>query len=201
MYTQTDAGGATNSSGFIVACSDDMNDGVWFKFTGNGSDFDLNVSMPSGSDFDPQIGVYSGTCGTLTCVDTVDDGGDGETEVLTVPTVAGTVYYVNIGNYNNIDDIEDVFTINISTGSLGTLEALTNKNNVTVYPNPFSDILNISEIENIQSIVITDISGRLVKTVENPSKAILLNDLKSGVYILSLLKKDNTRQSVKIIKK
>ncbi|MCU7613259.1 T9SS type A sorting domain-containing protein [Chryseobacterium sp. GMJ5] len=201
-YTQSDAGGSTNNAGFITGCSNDMNDGTWFKFTGNGSVFNINVSMPSGSNFDPQVGVYNGTCGALSCVSTIDDGGDGEAEALSLPTVSGTVYYVNVGQYSgSSDELEDNFTITISTGTLGTSENGMYKTNVKAYPNPFTDVLNISEAENIQSATITDMSGKLVKTIENPSSVIHLQDLKAGVYLLSLWQKDNTRQTIKIIKK
>lgn len=202
-YTQSDAAGATNNSGFVTACSTNgMNDGTWFSFTGNGGVIDIVVSMPSGSNFDPQIGVFTGTCGALSCVNTVDAGEDGELESLSVQTVAGTTYYVNVGHYSNSDDeLEDTFTIAISTDFLGTSETGDHKREIQIYPNPFTDLLNISEAENIKSVMITDMAGRTVKMINNPGSSLHLSDLKSGMYILTILKNDGSKQSLKMIKK
>lgn len=201
-YTQSDALGATNNSGFINACNDGMNDGTWFTFFGNGGNVDIIVTMPSGSYFDPQIGVFSGNCAALNCFDTVDDAGDGETEVLSVPTVAGTTYYVNVGHYDEVNDkAEDVFTISMISGVLASTEVDEVKTKVKVYPNPFTDGINLSDFNDIKTVSVIDLSGRNLKTIENPASFIHLNQLKSGMYILSLLMKDGSKQSLKIIKK
>lgn len=114
-YTQNDAVSATNNAGNINVCSDAMNDGTWFKFTGDGSQYTIKATMPSGSTFDPQIGVYNGNCNNLVCVNTADNGGGGTAETITIPTVAGTDYYINIGSYEEtIDAPEDIFTITIT---------------------------------------------------------------------------------------
>lgn len=205
-YTQSDALGATNNSGFLNACSngtiDGMNDGTWFRFVGNGSNVDIIVTMPAGSYFDPQIGVFTGSCTALICFDTVDDAGDGETEVLSVPTVAGTTYYVNVGHYNDVsDEAEDAFTISMVSGVLAVTEVDEVKTKVKAYPNPFTDSIHISDFKNIKSVSVIDLSGRHLKTIENPASFIHLDQLKSGMYILSLLMKDGSKQSLKIIKK
>lgn len=205
-YTQSDALGATNNSGFLNACSngtiDRMNDGTWFAFVGNGSNVDIIVTMPAGSYFDPQIGVFTGSCTALNCFDTVDDAGDGEIEVLSVASVAGTTYYVNVGHYNDVsDEAEDAFTISMVSGVLAVTEVDEVKTKVKVYPNPFTDGINLSDFKNIKSVSVIDLSGRYLKTIENPASFIHLDQLKSGMYILSLLMKDGSKQSLKIIKK
>ena len=201
-YTQTDALGATNNSGFLSTCSDGMNDGTWFSFVGNGGNVDVVVTLPSGSSFDPQVAVFTGSCSALTCVDTEDSGGDGETEIVSLPTVLGTVYYVNVGHYDSsTDELEDNFTINIVSDVLASSEVAGVKTKMKVYPNPFSDVLTISDAENIKSVSVTDMMGRNLKTIENPKSALYLNDLKSGMYILGVIMTDGSKQSFKIIKK
>lgn len=201
-YTQSDALGATNNSGFLNACSDGMNDGTWFRFVGNGGNVDIIVTMPAGSYFDPQIGVFTGSCASLNCFSTIDNGSDGETEVISVATVAGTTYYVNVGHYDEInDEPEDTFTISMVSGVLAATEVDEVKAKVKVYPNPFTDGINLSDFKNIKSVSVIDVSGRTLKTIENPTSFIQLDQLKSGMYILSLLMKDDSKQSSKIIKK
>ncbi|WP_294296938.1 fibronectin type III domain-containing protein [uncultured Chryseobacterium sp.] len=75
------------------------------------------------------------------------------------------------------------------------------KENIKVYPNPFSDILNISDISNVKNVLVTDAAGRLVKTITNPSTQLHLGELKQGMYLVVLEMKDGSRQMIKTIKK
>lgn len=80
----------------------------------------------------------------------------------------------------------------------------TNENGVqsgiAVYPNPFSDVLNISETKDLKTISITDASGRLIRAIEKPTVAIQLSDLEKGVYFVTLHFKNGTSKSFKSIK-
>lgn len=202
-FTQSDAAGTSNNGGFITACSSDaMNDGTWFTFVGDGSTFNINVTMPTGSTFDPQVGVYTGSCGSLTCSGTVDAGGDGGAETISVTSVSGTTYYVNVGYYSGITDAAEApFTISITKNTLGTSEVSNAKNSIKVYPTPFTDVINISDVSKVKSVAITDIAGRLVKTIDQPTSALYLGELKSGMYLVTLLMKDGSQQTAKTIKK
>ncbi|WP_307446332.1 MULTISPECIES: T9SS type A sorting domain-containing protein [Chryseobacterium] len=201
-YTQSDGAGATNNSGFVTACSNAMNDGTWFTFTGNGNAFTVSVNMPAGSNFDPQIGVYTGTCGNLVCEGTVDNAFEGGTETITFTTTAGTVYYVNVGDYSGFtDNLEGAFTINITNNNLGTSETVKSKNDLQIYPNPFTESFHISNADKVLSASISDMSGKLVKTISNPGTAIHDGELISGMYVVTLELKDGSKQTLKIIKK
>lgn len=113
-YTQSDAISATNNNGFITSCADAMNDGTWFKFTGDGGQFTVGITMPAGSTYDPQMDIYSGTCNSLACVKAMDNGGGGAAETYTFTTTAGTEYFINVGAYEETVDMpENVFTIKI----------------------------------------------------------------------------------------
>ncbi|KQS91546.1 T9SS type A sorting domain-containing protein [Chryseobacterium sp. Leaf394] len=202
-YNQVDAAGSTNNAGFITVCSpSEMNDGTWFTFTGNGNTYDITVSMPAGSDFDPEIGVYSGSCGSLVCVDTVDDNGSGGAENISVSTTAGETYYVNVGHYSSgSDEDEGPFTIDILNGNLATSEVKSSKNLTKVYPNPFTDVLTISDVKNVKSIMITDMSGKTVRTIQKAESTLYLNDLNAGMYLVILNMNDGSKQTIKAIKR
>ncbi len=75
-----------------------------------------------------------------------------------------------------------------------------NKATVSVYPNPFHDVLKISDIKGVKSISVSDVSGRQVKNMK-PSAELNLSDLKTGLYIVTLQMEDGTVKSVKAIKK
>lgn len=200
-YTQVDAEHTTNNNGFINSCNSAMNDGTWFTFVGDGFLHKITVSRPLNSTFNFGIGAYKGNCGNLTCVKRVDFTGSSPV-VMDLPTVAGTVYYINVGDRGNTDTVEDVFTITIEkVTSLGILEVNDKKETIEVYPNPFKDILNIVKPYNVKSVSILDSSGRLMKTIDNPSSELQLRDLKQGMYFVVLNMKDGSKQTVKAIKR
>lgn len=202
-FVQNDGEAATNNGGMVTACTNnDMNDGTWFTFVGDGDTFNITVTMPAGSDFDPKIGVYSGTCSALSCEDSEDSGGTGVTETLSIPTLSGNTYYVNVGYYSGwSDEPEGAFTINISKGVLGTSDVKKEKKKIKAYPNPFTDVINISDAANVKSISVSDLSGRLIKVIDNPGSSIYLSDLRQGMYLLTLIMKDGSKQTIKTIKK
>ena len=101
-YTNSqDATSATNNGGFIdVTGCGSANDGVWYTIIGDGGD--ITVEVTETSSWDSEIGVFTGSCGSFTCVDNVDTTSD--VEELTFTSVEGTTYYVNIANYSGFTD-------------------------------------------------------------------------------------------------
>ncbi|MCS3871248.1 hypothetical protein J3D55_004164 [Chryseobacterium ginsenosidimutans] len=87
------------------------------------------------------------------------------------------------------------------TGALATAETSAKKNEVKVYPNPFKDVLYIAETRDMKSVSIADVSGRVVKTIENPGKELQLSELNSGLYLVTIIFKDGSVSTVKAIKK
>ena len=53
-----------------------------------------------------------------------------------------------------------------------------------LYPNPVSENLNIISDQHITQISITDLPGKQILIIKNPSKSISLSTLKQGVYIV-----------------
>jgi len=91
--------------------------------------------------------------------------------------------------------------ISYELNGLATSETSVKKNDINAYPNPFTDILNISDIKNVKSVSVVDIAGRLIKNIESPSSTLHLGDLKQGVYLVVLNMSDGSKQTIKAIKK
>lgn len=70
-----------------------------------------------------------------------------------------------------------------------------------VYPNPFAEYIQISNASELSKLVITNIAGQSVKEVINPAGKIQLNELRSGIYFISMYKDNVIAQTVKVIKK
>ena len=121
-----------------------------------------------------------------------------KTITLDLPNKSSEYYIAFEGTSNwargiNLDDVS------IYEGPTAAVSNV-NKNQVTVYPNPFTDILKISDVKNIKSISVSDISGRQVKTLA-PAAELNLSSLKAGLYIVNLHMNDGTVKAVKAIKK
>ncbi|MFN1217803.1 GEVED domain-containing protein [Chryseobacterium kwangjuense] len=123
---------------------------------------------------------------------------------LTAYTGANTIFafYASDGTVNDSEDY-DFFVDNfkIESALLATSEASKSKEGIKAYPNPFTDVLNLSKADLVKSVSVSDVSGRLLKTIDNPSSALHLGDLKQGLYFVTLNMKDGSKQSIKVIKK
>lgn len=112
-YISENGNMSTNNQGFVTTCPDGMNDGEWFSFVGTGLTISIDIYFVSGN-YNPEIGVYTGTCNDLTCKGSADDFGVSGEESLLVESVLGVQYFVNVGNNSyNVDNLEGNFTITI----------------------------------------------------------------------------------------
>ena len=98
---------------------------------------------------------------------------------------------------------DDVFMIDDITfgefASLSTSKILIS--DVSIYPNPARDFLNISAGEKIDSATIYDLTGRIVKK-SNPNKETFnfnISDFSNGVYLIKL-NSGNKESTIKFIK-
>ncbi|MEI7596958.1 MAG: T9SS type A sorting domain-containing protein [Bacteroidota bacterium] len=113
------------------------------------------------------------------------------------PSTTGT-YYIGFNMYseaNNGNFYIDDFSI--------TEETTTNINNyseniINVYPNPASDIINISSDEKIDNINIYNTMGQLVISTKE-AKTINISSLKNGIYTIQI--NSNNNITTKMIQK
>ena len=78
------------------------------------------------------------------------------------------------------------------------INEVTNRNEIIVYPNPFTDKLKVENVNKGALYTLFDLTGRQIKTYSSSGNTLAINceGLKSGIYIL----KDNNGQAVKLIK-
>ncbi len=109
---------------------------------------------------------------------------------LNISELAGAPeVYVAFRHY----DTSDQFTMEIDDVSVTGTALSTDSffaNNFRMYPNPASSVINLSGIQNeLQSVQLTDINGRVVKNIALNGIAetqINVSDLTSGVYFLKV---------------
>src|SRR5690606_4251207 len=117
---------------------------------------------------------------------------------------AGQIVYIAFRHHNStdmdfisIDDVEVVHDTDSSTENFAKL-------GLNVFPNPVSDIVNITSPEaNIEAVTITDLNGRTVKSINFNKVAettVDASDLASGIYLMHITA-NGTVATQKIVKK
>jgi hypothetical protein len=73
--------------------------GEWYKYTPS-ADYTVTVTtdLAASAGVDTRVHIYSGTCGSLVCVEGDDDGGSGLTSTTTFNVVGGTTYTIAFDN-------------------------------------------------------------------------------------------------------
>ncbi len=111
FFNQLDGVGATQTASIpIIGACGSMNDGAWYRVVGTGCVMTVAVTP---NNWDPEVGVYTGSCGTFTCVGSADVGNLGGSEIVTFTSVLGTDYFINVGHFSSVNGDEGPFTINI----------------------------------------------------------------------------------------
>ncbi|WP_264511001.1 pre-peptidase C-terminal domain-containing protein [Flavobacterium sp. N1719] len=118
--------GTNGSTNHGTTCSM-SNNGVWYKFTGDGQETTISTTAAAG--YDHEMSISSGTCGSFTNLTCQDSGLSGGTETYTFVTTAGVNYFIYIAYW----------TTGTTTGNF------TISRSCTPTYNPCSSIANISD--------------------------------------------------------
>lgn len=197
---------STNTPAVTASClSTPTNVGgnVWYAVTVPASgELTIETGAVAGSLLtDTVISVFS-DCGNTTSVACDDDTGtDNFSKIVLTGQTPGATLLVSVWRYSTATD--GAFSISAYDSSivLATNEIKDAKNNIKVYPNPFSDVLNIANVSDVKNAYVSDFTGRLVKTIANPGSQLQLGELKQGTYLVTLEMKDGSKQTFKTIKK
>lgn len=138
----------------------------------------------------------------------------GWTQISGTFIASGNERYLTIGNF--FDDAHtQIQIIQTDFSLLGTLYYLDNvsvttflgvedfiQNEITIYPNPSTNILYINNKSNalLENIIISDISGKRIKAkINNDNNNIDITELSKGIYFISFTA-DGNAYSFKFIK-
>ena len=129
------------------------------------------------------------------------DFGDGNSSTNENPNntyINNGIYPVQLIVYTHDSCYADTLTQNI-TITTASIDNINNRHNVIIYPNPTSNFMEVkSEIE-YNSIIISDITGKIIKTLDQHPTKIDVSDLRKGVYLIQLIgdKEILTRKFIK----
>ncbi|ROH98031.1 fibronectin type III domain-containing protein [Chryseobacterium daecheongense] len=204
VITTSNDGATTDGT---TTCQTSRGDNVWYSVVVPASGtLTIETQGVTGSGFvDTVLSVHGGACGSLTDVACDDDSGVDNFSLLSLTgQTPGATLYISVWRYTGTaggGSTTGQFKLSAYDASvLATNETSLSKDKIKVYPNPFKDVLYISDISNVKSASIVDISGRMIKTIDKPESALHLEGLKSGMYVVILTMKDGSRKTIKAIK-
>ncbi len=179
-----------------------------FKMT-----FSENVALGTGGSL--KVYKVSTTTAVLNIPITAGMINGNEINVTYAPTQNGldknARYYVLVdGNAitdvagNKFAGVSDIAAWNFRTGDTFVVGIDPTENSsleFKVYPNPFVDFVTVDNASKLSKVIVTNIAGQVVKEVVNPTNRIQLNELRSGIYFISLYSDDTVIKSAKIVKR
>lgn len=158
----------------------------------NGGPYLKTTTLPAVKNF--TFDLANNSCYTFKIYDSEGDGiccdyGNG---YYTLTTAEGIV----MNNNTAFSSSNDIYTFTL--GTLATKEY--NKLQVEIYPNPVTDVLNITNVSSSAKYTVHSVDGKLVSKGNLSGNKISVNRLEKGVYVITIENEGKTVQS-KFIKK
>lgn len=192
---------ATNSAPPAPGCAFFVGGDVWYSVTVPASG---NITIETNSDAgspitDTGLAVYSGTCGGLTLELCDDDSSlDGAFSMVSLTGRApGEVLYVNVWEYGN--DAVGTFRVSAYDASLST--GSFDMTAFKAYPNPVTNVLNLSYSSEISSVEVFNVLGQKViaKTLNVTNGQVDMSNLNAGTYLVKVTA-DGLTKTIKVVK-
>jgi Secretion system C-terminal sorting domain/Concanavalin A-like lectin/glucanases superfamily len=123
-----------------------------------------------------------------------------------INTAADTTCYIEGGYNGAVDDLKiynreltnvEVLSLYNNNTTLSSINFAQNNLEVSLYPNPVNDVLNIETALELQSVEIYNIQGQ--KVVTSNQKQINVSDLSAGMYMIRIQDSENNSATKKII--
>ncbi len=135
-------------------------------------------------------------------LDSIDSDYDFISTNATISVDAGTVY-IGFKYISNDGDgcnwsIDNITVTASSNGGGEPTDIETASREVLVYPNPAQDYINVASYGQ-KTVTITDLTGKVVKTLNTSANIIDVSDLQSGVYTITITNSSDT-YSAKFLK-
>ncbi len=163
----------------VSAGADDYLYGYSYELNGeilidDNPDFDMTI----GTSWQTDNAVLDNSAG-LTTNATVATFGEYEFTLLAYYTDFASCFYRDTVNITYVDPV-----------FIGIEKENQEETKFNIFPNPVSSMLNIVSTVGPEQIQITDINGRLIKTLSGNCKSIDISALEAGVYFIKIFLPD-----------
>lgn len=199
--TTTSAGATYTGTG--APCQGNVGASVWYTVAVPASGtITIETGAASNSSLtDTVIQAFTGSCDALTSVGCNDDGGTGLFSLLSLTgldPIATPTLYIEVYRYNSTG-LGGAFQIAAYDSSLATSSF--NNSAFSAYPNPVTDVLNLSYDKNISTVAVFNLLGQQVlsKSINANDAQIDMSQFNSGAYFVKVTSNDQVK-TVKVIK-
>ncbi len=165
------------ASSEIPACNDTDRVDVWFTFN---TETATSVDIMASDGYNLQL--WSGTCGALTQV----SGACASNILEDIALATATVYYLQVWSCSSCRRVTGLFDILVQDGALSTQDFALE--DLAMYPNPTSDILNLIAAHTITSIQVYNILGQEIFNSQPNALTdeIDMSGFNSGLYLIEV---------------
>ncbi len=186
--TVVDNSFAHDSGQATPSCASYSGSDVWFSVTvPTSGSVTIESSAVAGSSLsDTGMAAYSGTCGSLTeiaCADDINYPSNAFSKIELTGQTTGDVLYVRVWEYGNNAFGE----FNVCAWDPSASAISENKiDGFKFYPNPVNNTLNLSAQNNIENVIIYNISGQEVIAITPNSlqTQVDMSRLQNGIYFV-----------------
>lgn len=192
---------ATDSNPPAPGCASFAGGDVWYSVTvpASGSITIETNNNTGGVITDTGLAVYSGTCGALTLVECDDDDSlDGAFSIVSLTgRTPGEILYANVWEYGGgtVGTFRiSAYDASLSTGSFDMAD-------FKAYPNPVTNVLNLSYSSEISSVEVFNMLGQKVmtKALNVANAQVDMSNLNAGTYMVKVTA-DGLTKSIKVVK-
>lgn len=104
--------------------------------------------------------------------------------------------------YNGGDDSGHVRVFETNLSTLSTDDVLLSSHDVSLFPNPASDVISLASEITFEEANVYDASGRLIlKNQSLENKKVDISELNSGIYVIQFMTKDRKAITKKFLKR
>jgi hypothetical protein len=197
--------GATTTAALLPSCQANAGFEVWYTVVvpASGNLTIETQQSATGSMTDSVVTVYTGTCGTLTQVGCDDDAGLGNMSLVNVTGLTpGATVYVAVWKWSTTAPTATTGGFQVSAYDPDLSSSVFDEANFNYYPNPVTDILNVSYSDMISTVEVFNMVGQQVvtKKLNSTNGQIDMSQLPSGTYVIKV-STDEASKVIKVIKR
>jgi len=160
---------------------------------GTVSGTDIAVEVPNGSDLTALVASFTLSANATAFIGLIEQVSGISSNDFSIPVI----YTVEAEDGSTAN-----YTVTVTEASGSGIGDVDWTQNITSFPNPVRDILNIAMTKKLERIVITDLLGQVVKdiNVHTDKVQISTDDWKPGIYIVRFFDKRDSVHNTKVIK-
>jgi len=140
----------------------------------------------------------------------MDEGTSSSKEKIYQTTDGGNNWAIFNSNSPNLNDVYCTSTTCFAVGENGTILSSDNtlsimdfnqgKENISLYPNPSNNLVNINTQNEISKVIVYGALGQFIEEIPIKNNQFSVNNLSNGIYYLSIISTDNSVQTSKLVK-